>query len=163
MIPTSLTPGATVSAQDRGEVIDLVNRLNMAFDVWDLQTMLRLLTDDFTVYHPRGMASGHQQLVAFYEAYYPLTVGMRRQHLNHVVTGNDDGTITVLSYNLLIRVATPARAAAMKGRSLIEAEPGLPAIAMHSVMIDRFRRDPGYGWRFAERRVEETVLSPTYR
>jgi hypothetical protein len=26
-----------------------------------------------------------------------LRVGVRRQHLNHVVTGNDDGTITVLS------------------------------------------------------------------
>ena len=40
MIPTSLTPGATVSAQDRSDVIDLVNRLNMAFDVWDLDTTL---------------------------------------------------------------------------------------------------------------------------
>jgi hypothetical protein len=88
---------------------------------------------------------------------------VRRQHLNHVVTGNDDGTITVLSYNLLIRVATPERAAALKGQSVIEAEPGLPAIAMHSVMIDRFRRDPGHGWRFTERHVEETVVSPTYR
>ena len=32
MIPTSLTPGATVSSQDRSDVIDLVNRFNMAFD-----------------------------------------------------------------------------------------------------------------------------------
>jgi hypothetical protein len=45
MIPTSLTPGATVSAQDRGDVTDLVNRLNMAFDLWDLQTMLGLHTE----------------------------------------------------------------------------------------------------------------------
>ena len=142
MIPTSLTPGSTVSAQDRSDVIDLLNRLNLAFDIWDLNTMLGLHTDDFTVHHPRGVATGHDQLMAFYEDYYPLTVGVRRQHLNHVVTGNDDGTITVLSYNLLIRVATPERAAALKGQSVIEAEPGLPAIAMHSVMIDRFRRDP---------------------
>jgi hypothetical protein len=28
---------------------------------------------------------------------YPLTVGVRRRNLNHVVTGNDDGTITALS------------------------------------------------------------------
>ena len=141
MIPTSLTPGSTVSAQDRSDVIDLLNRLNVAFDIWDLNTMLGLHTDDFTVHHPRGVATGHDQLMAFYEDYYPLTVGVRRQHLNHVVTGNDDGTITVLSYNLLIRVATPERAAALKGQSVIEAEPGLPAIAMHSVMIDRFRRE----------------------
>jgi hypothetical protein len=119
--------------------------------------------DDFTVHHPRGVATGHDQLVAFYEAYYPLTVGMRRQHLNHVVTGNEDGTITVLSYNLLVRVATPERAADLKGQPVIEAESGLPAIAMHSLTIDRFRRDPGYGWRFAERRVEETVVSAAYR
>jgi hypothetical protein len=45
-------------------------------------------------------------------------------------------------------VATPERAAALKGQPVIEAELGLPAIAMHSVMIDRFRRDPGHGWRF---------------
>jgi hypothetical protein len=34
MIPTPLTPGATVSAQVRSDVVDLINRLNMAFDVW---------------------------------------------------------------------------------------------------------------------------------
>ena len=79
-MPISLTPGATVSAQDRSDVIDLVNRLNMAFDVWDLDTMLGLLTDDFTVHHPKGVATGHDQMVAFYKAYYPLTVGVRRQH-----------------------------------------------------------------------------------
>jgi hypothetical protein len=163
MIPTSLAPGAPVSAQDRSDVIDLVNRLNMAVDIWDLDTMHGLQTDDFTVHHPKGTATGHDQMVAFYEAYYPLTVGMRRQHLNHVVTGNDDGTITVLSYNLLIRVATPERAAALKGQSVVEGEPGLPAIVMHSVMIDRFRRDPGHGWRFAERHVEETVIYSSHR
>jgi hypothetical protein len=52
---------------------------------------------------------------------------------------------------------------ALKGQSVIEAEPGLPAIAMHSVTIDRFRPDSGHGWRFSERHVEETVLSPAYR
>jgi hypothetical protein len=41
----------------------------MAFDVWDLDTMLGLLTDDFTVHHPKGVATGHDQMVAFYEAY----------------------------------------------------------------------------------------------
>jgi hypothetical protein len=163
MIPSSLALGAPVSAQDRSDVIDLVNRLNMAFDIWDLDTMLSLHTDDFTVHHPKGTAQGHDQMVAFYKAYYPLTVGVRRQHVNHVVTGNADGTITMHSYNLLIRIATPERAPAIKGQAVIEAEAGLPAIAMHSVMIDRFRRDPGHGWRFAERHVEETVLSPTYR
>jgi hypothetical protein len=30
-------------------------------------------------------------------------------------------------------------------------------------MIDRFRRDPGHGWRFAERHVEETVLNAAHR
>jgi hypothetical protein len=58
MMPTSLAPGATVSAQDRSDVIDLVNRLNMAFDVWDLDTMLGLHTDDFTVHHPKGWPPG---------------------------------------------------------------------------------------------------------
>jgi hypothetical protein len=49
MIPSCLTPGATVSAQDRSDLIDPVNRLNMAFDVWDLDTMLGLHTCMITV------------------------------------------------------------------------------------------------------------------
>ena len=57
----------------------------------------------------------------------------------------------------------PERAPAIKGQAVIEAEAGLPAIAMHSVMIDRFRRDPGHGWRFAERHVEETFLNAAHR
>ena len=64
MIPSSLALGAPVSAQDRSDVIDLVNRLNMAFDIWDLDTMLSLHTDDFTVHHPKGTAQGHDQMVA---------------------------------------------------------------------------------------------------
>jgi hypothetical protein len=161
----SVAIGEPVSAPDRAEVIDVLNRFNMAFDVWDLETMFALKTEDFSVHHPRGVASGLEQLTAFYKAYYPLTVGVRRQHLNHVVTGNTDGTITINSYNLLIRVATEKLLDGQRNEQVdhrqrvIDGEPGLPAIIMHSIMIDKFRRDPGHGWRLAERWVEETVVN----
>jgi hypothetical protein len=155
----SLAKGEPVTAQDRADVLDALNRFNMAFDVWDLETIYALQTDDFKVHHPRGTASGSDELSKFYENYYPLTVGMRRHHMNHVVNGNADGTITVNSYNLLIRVASRAAANELRGKALMEGEPGLPAIATHSLMIDRFRRDPGHGWRLMERWVEETVVN----
>jgi len=77
MIPTSLTPGATVSAQDRSEVIDLVNRLSMAFDVWDLDTILGLHSDDFTVRHAKGVATGLDQISSQSRAVCMITVVQR--------------------------------------------------------------------------------------
>ena len=48
-IPHRINVIRPVNAADRSEVIDLVNRLNFAFDIWDLETMLDAFTEDAVV------------------------------------------------------------------------------------------------------------------
>ena len=143
----------------RTEVIDFVNRLNMAFDIWDLETMVEAFTEDCVVYHPRGTVRGHEEVRRFYDGYRPLTIGVRRQNLNHVVDANEDGTITVVCYNMLVRVAPAERAETVRDSMLTQDVTGLPAILMHSLITDRLRRDKAGTWRIMSRRVDQTVVN----
>lgn len=152
-----------VDHQDRSELVDLVNRVNLAFDRWDVDTMVDTFTPDCTVFHPRGQVRGHEALRAFYDAYEPLTKGVRRHALNHVVDGHADGTASVTYYMLLLRVAEPDDAAKATQAPLTEDSEGLPGVFMHSVMTDRCRKDPGKAWRILERRVDATVVNTTLR
>jgi hypothetical protein len=34
---------------------------------------------------------------------------------------------------------------------------------MHSIVTDRFRKDPGHGWRIMEKRVDQTVANAGLR
>ena len=152
-----------VPAQDRAECIDLINRLNLAFDEWDIETMVAAFTPDATVTHPKGDVRGHDQLRAFCEAYYPLTLGVRRQAVNHVVDGLPNGLVRVTSYHQLIRVAAPAEDRTVKDQILTVHSESLPALSIHSLMFDDCRRDEGHGWRICARRVERTVVNRLLR
>lgn len=67
------------SAQDRADAIDFVNRLNFAFDHWDLQHMVDAFTDDSVTDRPRGRIVGRAENIMFFEnPYKPLTAGIRR-------------------------------------------------------------------------------------
>jgi hypothetical protein len=155
--------GLPVDAGVRTEVIDLVNRLNMAFDIWDVETMVEAFTEDCVVYHPRGTVRGHEEVRRFYDGYRPLTIGVRRQNLNHVVDANEDGTITVVCYNMLVRVAPAERAEIVRDSMLTQDVTGLPAILMHSKITDRLRRDEAGIWRIMSRHVDQTVVNATLR
>lgn len=152
-----------VDPGDRGEVVDLVNRLNMAFDEWDLETMVAAFSEDAIVHHPRGVIRGHDGLRRFFEDYRPLTLGVRRHSVNHVVDGQEDGTISVRHYTVLVRVAPPSRAEKVKTANLTEDTTDLPALFMHSIVTDRLRKDPGHGWRIVEKRVDQTVVNAGQR
>ena len=43
---TAAAPRLPVDPRDRGDVIDLVNRFNMAVDEWDLEAMFAVYTED---------------------------------------------------------------------------------------------------------------------
>jgi SnoaL-like domain len=150
-----------VDAGVRAEVVDLVNRLNMAFDIWDVETMVEAFTEDCVVYNPRGTVRGHEEVRRFYDGYRPLTIGVRRQNLNHVVDANEDGTITVVCYNMLVRVALAERAEIVRDSMLTQDVTGLPAIFMHSIITDRLRRDEAGIWRIMSRHVDQTVANAT--
>jgi hypothetical protein len=152
-----------VDPGDRGEVIDLVNRLNIAFDEWDLEAMVAAFSEDAIVHHPRGVIRGHDGFRQFFEGYRPLTLGVRRHSINHVVDGHEDGTISVRHYTVLARVAPSSRAEQIKAANLTYDTTGLPALFMHSIVTDRFRKDPGHGWRIVEKRVDQTVANAGLR
>ena len=143
-------PRFPVGAEDRAQVIDTVNRLNLAFDVWDIDTMLAVFTEDGVVDHARGEIKGREALRRFYDAYRPLTLGVRRQAVNHVVDGLPDGTIRVHSYNMLVRVAPAADHERLKLEMVSEYD-CYPAMYIQAVMTDIFRKDPGHRWRICRR------------
>lgn len=147
-----------VSAQDRADVIDAVNRLNMAFDNWDVEAMVAAFTEDGSVHHARGDVRGWDELRIFYDAYRPLTLGVRRHAMNHVVDGLDNGCIRVTSYNLLIRVSASTEDDIQKKEMLITSD-DFPALYVHAVTIDTFRKDSGFGWRIAHRTAERNVVN----
>lgn len=146
-------------ARDRAIVIDAVNRLNMAFDHFDVDAMVEVFTEDCVLHHPHGVVTGHAQLRSFYDAYRPLTVGVRRHNANHVVDANSDGTLTVTSQAMLIRVAPPDHARPIGQPDIDARDDGLPAIFSHALTVDTFRQDPGHGWRIARRVVEDTTAN----
>lgn len=152
-----------VPAQHRMECIDLVNRLNLAFDEWDLETMIAAFTEDGTVEHPKKDVNGHAELRDFYESYRPLTLGVRRQALNHVVDGLPGGLVRVTSYNQLVRVAPSDRDVEVRSAEFTEDTGDLPAISMHSLIVDTLRTDEGHGWRIVRRSVRRTVVNRAHR
>jgi len=156
-----------IPAADWLKVIDVVNRLNMALDYWDVEAILEVYTEDCTVEHPHGLVRGRDEVRAFLDAYRPLTDGVRRSNINLVVDANDDGTLTVTSQIILLRVAAAGEGRAMGWRDVAGRRDGLPAVFVHSLVTDRLRNDPEFGWRICARIVEDTTantaMSPVSR
>lgn len=152
-----------IDPADRAKVIDIVNRLNLAFDHFDVDAMVEVFTEDCVLHHPYGTVEGHEQLRQFYNTYRPLTVGVRRHNTNHVVDADDDGTLTVTSHGLLIRIAPTGEARPIGQRDIAARDDDLPGIFSHALSIDRFRNDPGYGWRIQSRLVEDTTANTALR
>jgi hypothetical protein len=154
----------SIPAADWLKVIDVVNRLNMAVDYWDVDAILEVMTEDCTIEHPHGLVRGRDEHRAFLDAYRPLTDGVRRSHINHVVDANDDGTLTVTSQIILLRVAAAGEGRAVGWLDVAGRGDGLPAVFVHSLVTDRLRNDPEFGWRICARVVEDTTsntaLSP---
>ena len=149
----------SIPAADWLKVIDVVNRLNMAFDYWDVEAILEVFTEDYIGEHPHGLIRGRDELRAFLDAYRPLTDGVRRSHTNQVVDANDDGTLTVTTHIILLRVAPAGEGRAMGWRDVAARGDGLPAVFVHSLVTDRLRNDPEFGWRICARIVEDTTAN----
>jgi hypothetical protein len=149
----------SIPAADWLKVIDVVNRLNMAFDYWDVEAIVEVMTEDYIGEHPHGLIRGREELRAFLDAYRPLTDGVRRSHTNQVVDANDDGTLTVTTHIILLRIAPAGEGRAMGWRDVAARGDGLPAVFVHSLVTDRLRNDPEFGWRICARIVEDTTAN----
>lgn len=139
--PRRFPPTAPVSGDDHAAIIDLCNRFNLAIDAWDLEAMFALFAEDGAVLHPRGAFRGREGLREFYDLYRPFVVGTRRQGLNHVLTPRPDGTVDVVFYMLIVRVAEPAGADAARAESLTLTSDDLPALMLHSIVSVGMPRD----------------------
>src|SRR5580700_11598580 len=131
---TAAAPRLPVDPRDRGDVIDLVNRFNMHVDEWDLEAMFAAYTEDAVVHHPRGVVRGYDAFRKFFDAYRPLTLGVRRHSLNHIVDAHEDGTLSVLHYTVLVRVAPAERADDVRRADLTYDATGLPTLFMQTVV-----------------------------
>jgi SnoaL-like domain len=157
--PTPHAAAARVTAQDRSDAIDLVNRLNFAFDHWQLDELLDSFTENAIFEHPRGRGQGRVEIARFLDAYQPLTIGVRRLALNHIVTAGADGSVTVTYFNVLVRLTTPADAHLLAEAPLLESEAGFPAITTFSRVVDRLRKNEQGEWKIEHKRVDETVVA----
>lgn len=154
--PSHFPPADPVPGDDHAAIIDLCNRFNLATDAWDLETMFALFAEDGAVLHPRGAFRGRDNLRQFYDLYRPFVVGTRRQGLNHVLTPRPDGTVDVVFYMLIVRVAEPEDADAARAEALTLTTDDLPALMLHSIVSCTVRRDPA-GWRFIAFQVDGAV------
>ncbi|MFG2731561.1 nuclear transport factor 2 family protein [Streptomyces canus] len=156
-IPHFNAPNA-VSGTDRADAIELVNRVNWLFDIWDVEGILESFVPDAITRHPHGVARGRAAQRQFLEQYYPLVPGVSRHATNHIVDADGDDVI-VRYYNLLIRYAMPEDAETVRVTTeMIGNSDGLPAIWIGSPMMDRLRRTD-QGWKIVERIVGGTVRS----
>lgn len=146
-----------LTADDRLTLIDISNRINFAFDDWDVDTLTNLMDPDLRMAHPRGDVVGLEGFARFLEVYRPLTIGCRRHALNHVVTADSDGTAIVTSYLLILRVEESGDAS---GQVLPASSP-LPAIVLSSRVTDTFRRGGDSGWRLLHRGIDGIVETPS--
>jgi hypothetical protein len=153
----------TIDPADQAKVIDIVNRLNLAFDRYDIEAMIEVFTEDCELEHPYGTVKGHAELRRFYDAYRPLTIGVRRHNTNHVVDAGNAGMLTVTSHGVLFRIAPVGEARSGGQRDIVARHDGIPAIFSHALCIDTFRKDPGPGWRIRSRVVEDTTANEALR
>ncbi|WP_327731279.1 nuclear transport factor 2 family protein [Streptomyces sp. NBC_00487] len=147
-----------VSGADRADAIELVNRVNWLFDIWDVDRIMDLFLPDAVTRHPYGVVSGRTAQRKFLEGYYPLIPGVSRHATNHIVDADGDDLV-VRYYNLLVRYAMPDDAETVRvATEMVGNDDGLPAIWITSPMMDRIRRT-NEGWKIAERLVGGTVRS----
>ncbi len=99
----------------------------------------------------------------FLEGYRALTIGTRRQALNHVIDGNEDGPISAVLWMQIVRVAEPNDAVGVKAGALTENHVGFPGILISSLVTARFRNIAGIGWCYLEYQVDGVVANNALR
>ncbi|MCQ8242229.1 nuclear transport factor 2 family protein [Rhizosaccharibacter radicis] len=143
---------SAVSAQDRAEAVDFINRVNWLFETWEVDAMVEAFLPDGVAYHFHGVIRGRQEMRRFFEQDYPYLVpGVSRHATNPIVDRDGDG-VSVRYHNLLVRYAAPELAQELAAGGVHESDGDLPGLWIYSPMLDRLRRTPD-GWRIAERHV----------
>jgi len=128
-----------LSAEDQLEIMGLIYRFELAFDSERFDALANLLTDDMVLDHFWGYRQGKQAVINLLKEHVPDTRGYRHQATNLVLFPNDDGSVTTLSFLLVVTVADPSGELGMG----------------HGVVTDVMRRVDGV-WKI-ERRIFEQM------
>ncbi|MCQ8280082.1 nuclear transport factor 2 family protein [Acetobacteraceae bacterium KSS8] len=150
---------SAVSAQDRAEAVDFINRVNWPFETWEVDAMVEAFLPDGVAYHFHGVIRGREAMRRFFDRDDPdLVPGVGRHATNPIVDRDGDG-VSVRYHNLLVRYAMPEHAGELAAGGVRESDGDLPGLWIYSPMLDRLRRTPD-GWRIAERHVGGSMTNP---
>ncbi len=100
-----------LTASDRLEIMELASRHNFAIDAMDVQAYGQTYAQDAVLLGPNGTLSGREAIMQGLVDYRPKAAGNRHHSFNHVIVGNADGSASMMSYFLTIKVqtSTPSR------------------------------------------------------
>ncbi|KAJ2977023.1 hypothetical protein NQ176_g4611 [Zarea fungicola] len=165
--PVQPFTSSSVTADERINAIDFVNRSNFLFAEYNHDKIVSTFLPQAVVYHFHGTVRGHDAIRQFLEKDYPYLIpGVSRHATNHIVDRDTEtGGVTVRYYEQLFRNSWPAAeddGAAGKnvhGDARTSAE--LPALWFHSVLIDRLILTED-GWKIHERYVDEAVFNDKF-
>lgn len=143
-----------VDAADRSDAIDFINRVNLLFDAYEVDSMVQAFLPEGTIFHSQGVTQGHIELRRFFQqAALYSGPGISRVATNPIVDADGDGVI-VRYHNLVVRYSDAPVSNAVTGRDGEE----LPGIWVYSAMTDRLRRTER-GWRIFERYIGSTTMN----
>lgn len=137
--PLVTRDGHRLTAEDQIALMQMPARFEWAFCSGNGEALMAMLTDDVVMDHALGHANGKDEMGGMDIPSW----GLRHQFHNHVVYIDEDGDGAMLSYMNVAQV----REEQPSGVSL-------PAIYVHLVLRDKFRR-VGERWLFSRRIFEQ--------
>lgn len=126
-----------LTAEDKLEIIELTARHDLAIDTWNPDAYADTYTDDGMLVNPGGTFRGKDTIRQALVDYEAKAKGNRHHSLSHVITLNDDGTVTLVNNFLTIKATNTQRQE-------------VPYVLSHSVQTSRVRKVNGV-WKFARR------------
>ncbi|MET8430609.1 nuclear transport factor 2 family protein [Nocardia sp. NPDC004860] len=151
---------SALSAHDRIDAIDFVNRVNWLFEVWDVDGMVESFLPDGAAIHFDGSFRGHKEIRAFFEERYRhLIPGVARHATNHIVDEDGPDGVAVRYHMMLVRYAFPDTGPGVPlQEAIVNSMYEVPSIWLYSPMLDRLRRTDN-GWRVFERYLGPSVFN----
>jgi ketosteroid isomerase-like protein len=136
-----------LSADDQLEILGLTSRFNWAVDTRHFDALPEMFVDGAAVFdHQWGYRTTGAAAEQLVRANEPNEKAVRHQNANHVLTANADGTVTMVSYLIAVRVdGAPEQAHA-------------PYVIAHGVNTHVVRRDGGR-WRIAAMTLDQTAVN----
>jgi hypothetical protein len=137
-----------LSADDRLDILDLVNRFEWSFDARRFDALEEILTEDAVIDHIFGFRKGKKACIDMLRGTVP-GYGLRHQGINASIFINDKDEIAVLSFLNVVQVTDEG----------IGLQP--PVILGHAVVTDVVRKENDT-WKIVSRTFEQMKVPDVY-